>query len=253
MIKFFRHIRQRMIKENRASKYLLYAIGEIVLVVIGILIALQINTWNENRKLEQKREDLIANLIVDFRANKIDIKSALEKSTEQISRMNIFYQIIQGDQPEVSIDSLRKVMTGFFGAPEFSPVTTSYDEALSTGNIGSLNNKRLLESINSFNKNTRTFETLFERAQENFFMGSGWELRRHLGAKSLKAIAAGSNSIPGTVHEVLTTQEFKDLMQEDIVAASLETSYLLLRNIDNALKDIEKDAENVLEVLKIDK
>ena len=39
MIKFFRHIRQRMIKENRASKYLLYAIGEIVLVVIGILIA----------------------------------------------------------------------------------------------------------------------------------------------------------------------------------------------------------------------
>jgi sensor domain CHASE-containing protein len=50
MIKFFRKIRQNMIKENKVSKYLLYAIGEIVLVVIGILIALQINNQNEFRK-----------------------------------------------------------------------------------------------------------------------------------------------------------------------------------------------------------
>ncbi|MGB4840449.1 MAG: DUF6090 family protein, partial [Saprospiraceae bacterium] len=49
MIKLFRNIRQAMIKESKVSKYLQYAIGEIVLVVIGILIALQINTWNQNR------------------------------------------------------------------------------------------------------------------------------------------------------------------------------------------------------------
>ena len=49
MIKFFRKIRQQMLNENKFSKYLLYAIGEIVLVVIGILIALQINNWNSKR------------------------------------------------------------------------------------------------------------------------------------------------------------------------------------------------------------
>lgn len=48
MIKFFRTIRQNLIMENKTGKYLKYAIGEIVLVVIGILIALSINTWNEN-------------------------------------------------------------------------------------------------------------------------------------------------------------------------------------------------------------
>ena len=48
MIKFFRKVRQKLLKENRFNKYVLYAIGEIVLVVIGILIALQINNWNEN-------------------------------------------------------------------------------------------------------------------------------------------------------------------------------------------------------------
>ena len=52
MIKFFRHIRKNLLMENKNSKYFKYEIGEIILVVIGILIALQINTWNENKKTE---------------------------------------------------------------------------------------------------------------------------------------------------------------------------------------------------------
>ena len=52
MIKFFRNIRKNLVAENKTSKYFKYAIGEIVLVVIGILIALQINNWNESRKLQ---------------------------------------------------------------------------------------------------------------------------------------------------------------------------------------------------------
>lgn len=54
MIKFFRHIRKSLLKENKTSKYFKYAIGEIVLVVIGILIALQINNWNETKQKENK-------------------------------------------------------------------------------------------------------------------------------------------------------------------------------------------------------
>ncbi len=75
MIKFFRHIRQSLIMENKTSKYLKYAIGEIFLVVIGILIALQINNWNENKKL--KTEELIylknfrQSLISDIEYNKV--------------------------------------------------------------------------------------------------------------------------------------------------------------------------------------
>ena len=64
MIKFFRKIRQQLVTENKFSKYLLYAIGEIVLVVIGILIALQINNWNEYQK-ERKSERLLLSEIRD--------------------------------------------------------------------------------------------------------------------------------------------------------------------------------------------
>lgn len=50
MLVFFRKIRQKLLSQNRVTQYLAYAIGEIILVVIGILIALQVNNWNENRK-----------------------------------------------------------------------------------------------------------------------------------------------------------------------------------------------------------
>jgi len=66
MIKFFRKIRQRLLTENKFSKYLLYAIGEIILVVIGILIALQINNWNEVRKTEQRLNNFLTEIQNDL-------------------------------------------------------------------------------------------------------------------------------------------------------------------------------------------
>ncbi len=72
MIKFFRKIRQNLLKENKTGKYFKYAIGEIILVVFGILIALQINNWNENRKIKHKetviQKELLASINSDLKA-----------------------------------------------------------------------------------------------------------------------------------------------------------------------------------------
>jgi len=69
MIKFFRKIRQRLLTENKFSKYLFYAVGEIILVVIGILIALSINNWNEDKKnrklITTYKKSIIENLVKD--------------------------------------------------------------------------------------------------------------------------------------------------------------------------------------------
>ena len=58
MIKFFRHIRKSLLMENNTTKYLKYALGEIILVVIGILIALQINNKNDERKAEERTSEV---------------------------------------------------------------------------------------------------------------------------------------------------------------------------------------------------
>ncbi|WP_353779443.1 DUF6090 family protein [Winogradskyella sp. 3972H.M.0a.05] len=65
MIKFFRHIRKSLIEKNQMGKYFKYAVGEILLVVIGILIALQINNWNEDRKLQAQEIKMLKELRKD--------------------------------------------------------------------------------------------------------------------------------------------------------------------------------------------
>ncbi|MDT7830975.1 DUF6090 family protein [Flavobacteriaceae bacterium S356] len=81
MIKFFRRIRQKTLSENKFSKYLLYAVGEIILVVIGILIALQLNTWKDdkqNKKIElQYLNGIVANLERDI----IELKGLLKRDS----------------------------------------------------------------------------------------------------------------------------------------------------------------------------
>ena len=86
MITFFRKVRQRLLIENRFSKYLLYAIGEIILVVIGILIALQINNWNEARKNNMTESDYYCRLLEDFELDRQNIKRLSDESDYKISK-----------------------------------------------------------------------------------------------------------------------------------------------------------------------
>ena len=74
MLKFFRRIRQHLLAESKFSKYMLYATGEIVLVVIGILIALQINNWNDSRKLENRELVLLEELKLNLETNQANLE-----------------------------------------------------------------------------------------------------------------------------------------------------------------------------------
>ena len=67
MIGFFRKVRYNFINNKNTGKYLKYAIGEIILVVIGILIALQINNWNEHRIMKQQEQDILKGLAIEFK------------------------------------------------------------------------------------------------------------------------------------------------------------------------------------------
>ena len=78
MINFFRNIRKELADDNRPIKYMRYAIGEIVLVVIGILIALSINNWNESKK-----EQVILN--ASLNSLKINLKEDIENLNKQIN------------------------------------------------------------------------------------------------------------------------------------------------------------------------
>ena len=77
MIKFFRKIRYDLLEKNKTGKYFKYAIGEIILVVIGILIALQINNWNESNKKNKLKTSYITSLIDDYTKDTIQLNNSI--------------------------------------------------------------------------------------------------------------------------------------------------------------------------------
>ncbi len=90
MIKFFRKIRYDLMNQNKTSKYLKYAIGEIILVVIGILIALQINNWNEKQKLDSKTQDYYAQLLDDLNSDIMAAKQTIEKFNNYLNAYEVY-------------------------------------------------------------------------------------------------------------------------------------------------------------------
>ena len=93
MIRFFRNLRLRVLSANKFSKYLLYAIGEVVLVVIGILIAVQINNWNENRKIGDIRTTIYQNLLEDLRSDSNYIDEKIEELNIGISAYDSYLDL----------------------------------------------------------------------------------------------------------------------------------------------------------------
>ena len=96
MIKFFRKIRQRLLTENKVSKYLLYAIGEIVLVVIGILIALQVNNWNQIRHHKETQAIYLTQLLEETKADSIFFRSRLALFQNQTTCYSRLMQLCEG-------------------------------------------------------------------------------------------------------------------------------------------------------------
>jgi hypothetical protein len=85
MTKFLRKIRQKLLSENNMSKYLVYGIGEIVLVVIGILIALSINNWNDGRKDNLKEQAILVQLEKEYNANLVQLEDKMQMSSSVIA------------------------------------------------------------------------------------------------------------------------------------------------------------------------
>ena len=162
MIKFFRKIRQNLLRENRISKYLLYAIGEIILVVIGILIALQINNWNEDRKLQKLEKSYYESIFSDLKLDSLEYQRKKYNAERNIKQLNNVIHFIDNDYKieNIKIDTLRgdgKIyvdtlalilstsIAGFVQFPQTYENTIS--DLRSTGNIKLLKNEKLKNKL----------------------------------------------------------------------------------------------------------
>ena len=102
-MKFFRNIRKKLASENKVGSYLRYAIGEILLVVIGILIALQVNNWNEARKNRILERNFLVRLLTDINTDIENISSSIRLNKNRMQRAE--FLLASMDQPQLAEDS----------------------------------------------------------------------------------------------------------------------------------------------------
>jgi hypothetical protein len=180
MIKLFRNIRQSLLAEGKTSKYLKYAAGEIILVVIGILIALQINNWNENRKNQTLEKRYIAELRSDLQKDSIAIQDMIKTSNLQKRSKALLFMFLANHSDYKIAEDLKPMFknTTHFNRQwqptyNFAPNKTTIDEMTSTGKIGLISNielrRAVLETYNQYEHHKLYEESMYRKQQEEMW------------------------------------------------------------------------------------
>lgn len=151
MFKFFRRIRQNLLSENKFSKYLLYAIGEILLVVVGILLALQINNWNENSKNQELQikylRGLISDLEYDIRAFSIGVDE-LDERRQSVNTLLTSYK----DNVALPDEELIEHLINFALITQFRHRNTVMEDLKSAGRLNLVQSDSVRQAIIAYYK-----------------------------------------------------------------------------------------------------
>src|SRR6056297_2100808 len=136
MITFFRNIRKNLLNEGKTTKYFKYAIGEIALVMIGILLALQVNNWNQNRQDSKKEQQILLQLQSEFEENLKELNRKDAMRGKMISAIEHLFKIKRDNNTkEFPVDTLRYYISWTNNTPTFDPVLGVTNEILSSGKL----------------------------------------------------------------------------------------------------------------------
>ena len=146
MFRFFRKVRQRLIVNKNARRYLLYALGEILLVVIGIVIALQIDNWNEWRQEREEEQVVLRQLRDDYRANLQQLEQKIRMREAIIASANKMLKAT--DAPETtSRDSLVGYLAVIVLDPTFDPIENNLS---ASGALQLITNQKLKRMLSNW-------------------------------------------------------------------------------------------------------
>lgn len=149
MLKIFRNIRRNLIARNRFTSYLLYAIGEIILVVIGILLALQINNWNQDRLDKNIERNYLSSLQKEIQNDTLEISKIIGSYKKRRQGLIVGRKYYQGSyEVKDTIDFIDKITGSNMGWNYIWTVNTNvYNELQSTGNFRIIRDSELRQEI----------------------------------------------------------------------------------------------------------
>ena len=167
MINFFRKKRKILANDNKVIKYTRYAIGEIILVVIGILIALQINNWNENRKNKIIENTYIENIKTDLIINLVSLEKFIAKREETVKSVGFILEFFNEQRP-LDINEFNFYCLTVMDWNPFEQHDNTYQELLNSGKLSILTNKTIKDSLQNMQTSFKSIQFIESEMEEDY-------------------------------------------------------------------------------------
>lgn len=167
MIKFFRKIRFNLIKTGKTGRYFKYAIGEIILVVIGILIALQINNWNESVKEKKLENQYYCRILEDLTQDHETIIQQIQSSEPRIKATNQALRLLQDGRPKKGEigDAIGLSIRGIYS--DFQPSNAAFEDLKSGANLNIISDKSIIKALNNYFNRVTVIKSIININAEN--------------------------------------------------------------------------------------
>lgn len=237
MFRFLRSIRRGLLRDGTFRKYALYAIGEIFLVVIGIMIALQINNWNEERKNNRAEQKLLTALQKEFETNLEILENAIGLNTDIYETCIKIGKFTGPELPPIEEKELSEYMVGAFKfESRYIPNQGTMNEINNSGKLSLISDPSLRKALSEWQsqfelvKNQEDYVVELRDYTHQFFINNG-NFRRHLDIIDDPLIDVQPSRFPDNDFDFLTLSSFESNLYLFIVASVNlnQTFYLPLK------------------------
>ena len=245
MIQFFRKIRQQLLVENKTGKYLSYAIGEIVLVVIGILIALQINNWNQDRLNKIEKREILSRLHIEFKANKEVLNQYKIVENKAINSSIALINLIGVSKEELSKHNLDSLLFESFPSNELAFADNAVKNLVQNGRLNLFKDEAITNLLNQWNSLSEIRKIRFEKLDswnnEQFIP----YLLSYISMKEMDNYAnyswAGKSKVKPDYYPLFQKIEFENLLDNSLwlhqqIIERIDETEILIDEIINTTK-----------------
>jgi hypothetical protein len=258
MIPFFRKLRKKLADDNKPLKYMRYALGEIVLVVIGILIALQVNNWNEKRLNYMEEKRILKALSEELKLRRFLFAKGTEQQENSILSAKNLLMEMQSPIQEMNIDRLDKDIDRITSRWLSGTPTSIYDALIGSGELKLISSEELRNALAQL-KSDQEFLRLFEELQVKFvddklspflnqYINRSAIRLKGMGNPQLKDIPLMQNETD--YNKMLRNNEFANLLVESIEHTSrVISNYKRLERVVNSVDSLANIGNNGIENL----
>jgi hypothetical protein len=224
MITLFRKIRQNLLSEGKTGKYFKYAVGEILLVVIGILIALQINNWNENRINTIEEKTILNALQTEISVNQLILAKDLKKHDNAFRLIKELSDYISPKPEKIETKRLDSLMFSLGWLPAYIPKEGVINSILASGKISLIKNNELNSKLAAWSSLLNHYNTTLNWSEKDVFelvlpyIKDKYPFKRTL--KYFGSETKVNSKFEFSQESLLSNLEFESIVAERVIDAS---------------------------------